>query len=146
MGVVSYQGLTRDHYLEVDLGDDAPKSGPLYLIAQGSMHDTESSINVAITQGSAGIAHGLSLEVPDGQGGWIAAQDNLGFPAGRKKTVLFNLTNVFRPGHAAPSAAADQSGNLLGRDRVGARRCQTRQLKTATSIRPWLICTIAATR
>ncbi len=93
-----YQGITRDHYLEVDLGDDAPKSGPLYLIAQGSIHDTESSVNVAITQGSRWRAHGLSLEVPDGRGGWVTAQDNLGFPAGRKKTVLFDLTNVFRPG------------------------------------------------
>ena len=93
-----YQGITRDHYLEVDLGEDAPKSGPLYLIAQGSIHDTESSVNVAITQGSRWRAHGLSLEVPDGHGGWVTAQDNLGFPAGRKKTILFNLTNVFRPG------------------------------------------------
>jgi Tfp pilus assembly protein PilF len=93
-----YQGITRDHYLEVDLGDDAPKSGPLYLIAQGSIHDTESSVNVAITQGSRWRAHGLSLEVPDGHGGWVTAQDNLGFPAGRKKTILFNLTDVFRPG------------------------------------------------
>jgi tetratricopeptide (TPR) repeat protein len=93
-----YQGITRDHYLEVDLSDDAPKSGPLYLIAQGSIHDTESSVNVAITQGSRWRAHGLSLEVPDGHGGWVTAEDNLGFPAGRKKTILFNLTNVFRPG------------------------------------------------
>jgi len=93
-----YQGITRDHYLEVDLGDDAPKSGPLYLIAQGSIHDTESSVNVAITQGSRWRAHGLSLEVPDGQGGWVTAQRNLGFPAGRKKTILFNLTNIFRAG------------------------------------------------
>jgi Tfp pilus assembly protein PilF len=93
-----FQGVTRDHYLEVDLGDDAPKSGPLYLIAQGSIHDTESSVNVAITQGNRWHAHGLSVEVPDGRGGWVTAQDNLGFPAGRKKTILFNLTNIFRPG------------------------------------------------
>jgi tetratricopeptide (TPR) repeat protein len=92
-----YQGLTRDHYVEVDLGDDAPKSGPLYLIAHGSIHDTESSLNVAITQGTRWKAKGMSVEVPDGKGGWIAAQENLGFPAGRQKTVLFNLTNVFRP-------------------------------------------------
>src|SRR5580698_7047347 len=52
-----YQGITRDHYLEVDLGGDAPKSGPLYLIARGSIHDTESSVNVAITQGSRWRAH-----------------------------------------------------------------------------------------
>jgi len=93
-----YQGITRDHYLEVDLGEDTPKSGPLFLIAQGSIHDTESSVNVAITQGTRWRAHGLSLEVPDGHGGWVTAQDNLGFPAGRKKTILFNLTDVFRPG------------------------------------------------
>jgi len=93
-----YQGLTRDHYLEVDLGDEAPRTGPLYLIAQGSIHDTESSLNVAITQGQRWRAHGMSLEVSDGKGGWVTAQDNLGFPAGRKKTVVFNLTNIFRAG------------------------------------------------
>jgi Flp pilus assembly protein TadD len=93
-----YQGITRDHYLEVDLGDDVPKSGPLYLIGQGSIHDTESSLNVAITQGHRWRAQGMSIEVPDGHGGWVTAQSNLGFPAGRKKTVLFNLTDVFRPG------------------------------------------------
>jgi tetratricopeptide (TPR) repeat protein len=95
-----YQGLTRDHYVEVDLGDDAPTTGPLYLIAHGSIHDTESSLNVAITQGSRWHAQSMSVEVPDGKGGWTVAQANLGFPAGRKKTVLFNLTDIFKPGTA----------------------------------------------
>jgi hypothetical protein len=93
-----YQGVTRDHYVEVDLGDDAPQSGPLYLIGHGSIYPTDSSINVALSQGERWRAHGLSLEVPDGRGGWVVARDNLGFPAGRKKTVLLDLTNVFRPG------------------------------------------------
>jgi FG-GAP-like repeat/ASPIC and UnbV len=95
-----FQGLTRDHYVEVDLGDDAPTAGPLYLIAHGSIHDTESSVNVAITQGSRWRAKSMSVEVPDGNGGWKVAQENLGFPAGRKKTVLFNLTDLFKPGMA----------------------------------------------
>jgi Tfp pilus assembly protein PilF len=93
-----FQGLTRDHYVEVDLSDDAPTTGPLYLIAHGSIHDTESSVNVAITQGSRWRASPMSVEVPDGKGGWRVAQANLGFPAGRKKTVLFNLTGLFQPG------------------------------------------------
>jgi tetratricopeptide (TPR) repeat protein len=92
-----YQGLTRDHYLEVTLADDAPTNGPLYLVAHGSIHDTESSVNVAITQGTRWQAKSLSLEVPDGKGGWRPAQSNLGFPAGRKKTILFNLTGIFQP-------------------------------------------------
>ncbi len=118
-GQGQYQGLTRDHYLEVDLGDDAPQTGPLYLIAHGSIHDTESSLNVAITQGERWKAQGLSLEVPDGHGNWIVAQPNLGFPAGRKKTILFNLTDVFRDRHAAARAHSNKSGDLLGPHRVG---------------------------
>ncbi|HKW18784.1 MAG TPA: FG-GAP-like repeat-containing protein [Terriglobales bacterium] len=93
-----YQGVTRDHYVEIDLGDDVPANGPLVLIAQGWMHPTDSSINVAIAQGNHEPAKGLSLEVPDGRGGWTVARKNLGFPAGRKKICLFELTNIFRPG------------------------------------------------
>ena len=93
-----YQGITRDHYVEVDLGDDVPTNGPLYLIANGSVYPTDSSLNVALSQGERWRAHGLSLEVPDGRGGWVVARDNLGFPAGRRKTILVDLTNAFRPG------------------------------------------------
>jgi Tfp pilus assembly protein PilF len=93
-----YQGVTRDHYLEIDLGADAPATGPLYLIAQGSIYPTDSSINVALSQGSRWRAHGLSLEVPDGRGGWRVANANLGFPAGRRKTILIDLTGVFGTG------------------------------------------------
>ena len=93
-----YQGVTRDHYVEIDLGNDAPASGPLLLIAHGWMHPTDSSINVAISQGQQEQARPLSLEVPDGKGGWETARANLGFPAGRKKICLFDLANVFKPG------------------------------------------------
>ncbi len=93
-----YQGLTRDHYVEVDLGNDVPASGPLWLIARGWVHPTDSSVNVAISQGHHQKAQPLSLEVPDGHGGWHTARANLGFPAGRKKACLINLDNVFLPG------------------------------------------------
>jgi Tfp pilus assembly protein PilF len=93
-----YQGLTRDHFVEVELGNDVPASGPLWLIARGWVHPTDSSVNVAISQGHHEKARPLSLEVPDGHGGWRTVQSNLGFPAGRKKTCLINLENVFLPG------------------------------------------------
>jgi len=93
-----YQGLTRDHFVEVDLGNDVPASGPLWLIAKGWLHPTDSSVNVAISQGSHPKAHALSLEVPDGRGGWRPARANLGFPAGRKKICMIDLENVFLPG------------------------------------------------
>jgi thioredoxin-like negative regulator of GroEL len=93
-----YQGVTRDHYVEIDLGTDAPATGPLWLIAHGWMHPTDSSINVAISQGQQEQPRPLSLEVPDGRGGWEVARPNLGFPAGRKKICLFDLSNVFKAG------------------------------------------------
>jgi Tfp pilus assembly protein PilF len=97
-GLGQYQGLTRDHYLEVDLGEDVPDDGPLFLIAHGSLYPTDSSINVAVSKGDRWRANGLTLEVPDTRGNWAVVRDNLGFPAGRSKIVLFDLTGVFRPG------------------------------------------------
>jgi hypothetical protein len=93
-----YQGVAKDHYVEIDLGNDAPVSGPLWLIANGWMHPTDSSINVAISQGQQEQPKPLSLEIPDGRGGWQVARANMGFPAGRKKICLFDLTDLFKPG------------------------------------------------
>ena len=90
-----YQGVTRDHFVEIDLGTDVPQDGPLYLIARGWVHPSDSSINVALTQGRHDRPEPLSLEVPDGHGGWVVAQRNLGFPAGRNKICLIDLTGVF---------------------------------------------------
>jgi len=93
-----YQGITRDHYVEVELGPDVPKTGPLWLVAKGWIHPTDSSINVAISQGHHDLPQGLSLEVPDGKGGWVVARRGLGFPAGKVKTILLDLTGIFRTG------------------------------------------------
>ncbi|MGA2050417.1 MAG: CRTAC1 family protein, partial [Terracidiphilus sp.] len=93
-----YQGVTRDHYVEIDLGNDAPTDGPLWLIARGWLHPSDSSINVAIAQGNHEQPHPLSLEVPGPHGGWVVARPNLGFPAGRNKICLIDLTGIFRPG------------------------------------------------
>ena len=93
-----YQGVTRDHYVELALGDKAvAAAGPLFLVAHGSLRPTDSSINVALSQGTRWRPQGMSLEVPDGRGGWRVARKDLGFPAGRKKTVLFDLTDLFAP-------------------------------------------------
>jgi tetratricopeptide (TPR) repeat protein len=93
-----YQGVTRDHYVDVDLGDRVPESGPLWLIANGWLHPSDSSVNVAMSQGKHPRPEWLSLEVPDGKGGWRVAKSNLGFPAGRNKICMIDLTGIFQPG------------------------------------------------
>ncbi|HEY0100457.1 MAG TPA: ASPIC/UnbV domain-containing protein, partial [Pyrinomonadaceae bacterium] len=120
-----YQGITRDHYVEIELpalavngnaGDQSSQASQalsatgsaggsgkavdekLWLVAHGWVHPTDSSINEAIGQGQRVRAEGLRIEVPDGRGGWETAEDNLGIPAGRLKTLLFDISNIFRPG------------------------------------------------
>src|SRR5262249_3780899 len=88
-----YQGIAQDHFVEIDLGRDAaPRE---WLIANGWIYPTDSSINVAISQ--AGIQpHGLSLEAQDAAGRWRVVAPDLGFPAGKNKTILIDLGPVAR--------------------------------------------------
>ena len=94
----TYQGITRDHYVEIELGRDAPTGGPLWLLASGWIRPTDSSINVAISQGQHPPPRSLSLEVPDGKGGWAVARADLGFPAGKTKTILLDVQDIWQPG------------------------------------------------
>jgi hypothetical protein len=90
-----YQGVTREHYVELELPEAAPRSGQLWLVAQGWIHPTDSSINVALGQGSHPPPAGLSLHVADAQGRFKPARTGLGFPAGKDKTILIDLAGVF---------------------------------------------------
>jgi len=92
-----YQGLTRDHWVELALPESAPAAGPLYLIGSGWMHPTDATVNIAIGQNSGPQPEGLSIEVPDAKGRWVTARRGLGFPAGKMKTVILDLTGLFRP-------------------------------------------------
>lgn len=89
-----YQGVAEEHAIEIDLRD-APADEPLRLLASGWIRPTDSSINVAIAQGSHAPPTGLRLDVPDGRGGWTTVYPNLGFPAGKFKTIVVDLTGVF---------------------------------------------------
>jgi len=97
-GVGQYQGLTRDHWVELELPQDAPRTGPLYLIGDGFLHPWDDTITMARSQGSGPAPRDLSIEVPDRAGHWITARNRLGIPAGRLKTVVFDLTGIFQTG------------------------------------------------
>lgn len=96
-GLGQYQGLTRDHWLELELPPDAPSSGPLYLIGQGWIHDTDATIVKAQAQNSTAHPRGMSIEVPDASGRWIIVRDGLGFPKGRVKTIILDISGIFQP-------------------------------------------------
>lgn len=94
-----YQGVTRDHWVTIALPESAPKTGPLYLIAHGWLHPTDSSLNVALGQNkSMPPPSGLSLWTPDARGTWKEAKPGLGFPEGKLKTVVLRIDDAFQPG------------------------------------------------
>jgi hypothetical protein len=98
-GVGQYQGLTRDHWVEVELPAGAPTTGPLYLIGDGFVHPWDETITMARSQRGNLEPDDLRIEVQGANGTWRTAQDHLGMPAGRLKTVVIDLSSMFRPGH-----------------------------------------------
>ena len=117
----AYQGVTRDHFVEIEIPDAAPRTGPLWLIAQGWIHPSDSSINVALGQGGtrdrrAALSYKSrmppAVSAPRGR--------TSGFPAGKNKTVLIDLGGLFGQAGRRRAAVVDEHGNFLGSARVGA--------------------------
>jgi tetratricopeptide (TPR) repeat protein len=94
-----YQGIAQDHFVEIELAEALSRDlrQHQWLVANGWIYPTDSSINVAI--GQAGIVpRGLSLEAQDRAGRWVVIAPDLGFPAGKNKTILIDLGRVGRAG------------------------------------------------
>jgi hypothetical protein len=113
----AYQGVTRVHHVEVELPDEAPRQGPLWLVGQGWVHPTDSSVNVAIAQGAHARPAGLSLHVADAAGRFRKVREGLGFPSGKDKTVLVDLAGVFPP--AGPRRLRLETNLEVFWDRLG---------------------------
>jgi hypothetical protein len=91
------QGVTEDHYLELDLGPlaalPAENRPPVTLFLTGWVYPAATSISVALSQGgSIPPPAPPSLEVPDGNDGWRVAMPFMGFPGGKTKTIAVDLT------------------------------------------------------
>ena len=90
-----FQGITELHDLIIDLGAGIPTEN-LHLFLNGWIFPSDASINVAVGQSSEISAVPPYLQVLNEQGHWITVVDNLGFPLGKDKTVVTDLSNVFR--------------------------------------------------
>jgi Flp pilus assembly protein TadD len=92
-----FQGVAKDHFVELELPENAPKDKKVWLVADGWTHPTDASINVQRGQ-IPGVKppKSLSLEIQDESGNWKTFRENLGFPAGKMKTVLIDLPENVR--------------------------------------------------
>ena len=91
-----YQGITRDHFIEIELDPRMVEAKEGIIIGAGWVRPTDSSINVAISQGAHSSPQALIVEIPDGNGDWKVALPNIGFPAGKTKTILIDLSDVLQ--------------------------------------------------
>lgn len=90
----AYQGLTEEHSIVIELNDNTDHD-ELYLVMSGWLRPTDSSINLALSQGSIDPPSFMVVEVSDGSGGWKMLEDNFGWPAGKLKTILLDLEGQF---------------------------------------------------
>ncbi len=92
------QGLTKEHFLELDLGElQDPKT--VTLLLTGWMCPTDTSLNV-------GLGHNPILSpprppyvlIPDADGVWREAISYMGFPGGKTKTIAVEIPgSLFQP-------------------------------------------------
>jgi Tfp pilus assembly protein PilF len=86
-----YQGVAKDHFVELELPDDVKDDEQINIIADGWLHPTDTSLNVAISQGTHEKPKSLSLDVLDESGSWKNVKDDFGVPAGKLKTIVVEL-------------------------------------------------------
>lgn len=82
-----YQGLVHPHEIIIELQDGLDSD---LLILSGWLRPTDSSLNLALSQGSIAPPSGLKIEIDHGDG-WKLLHENYGIPAGKLKTILVDL-------------------------------------------------------
>lgn len=89
-----YQGLMALHDLVLDFGDIARRDS-VFLFLTGWIYPTDASINFAIAQSHAAEVVPPQVQVKDAAGQWRTVIPDIGFPAGKNKTVVVDLTGKF---------------------------------------------------
>lgn len=89
-----FQGLTKEHDLVLDLGPKATDKD-LYLYLRGWVFPPDASINLSMTQTQKYQLQPPSLQVKNAKGEWITVIQDLGYPMGKDKMVIADLSGKF---------------------------------------------------
>ena len=92
-----YQGLTRLHDLELTFPPTPPHQR-VRLVLWGWTFPTDTSINVAIAQDERFELIAPRLERRDAAGAWQEIEPVIGFPSGKHKAMVVELTGKLPPG------------------------------------------------
>jgi len=90
-----YLGLATPHVLELGFDPERVRSATkLRLVLTGWFYWTDASVNVAVAGDPSWSFVPPILSVPDGEGGWRETGPPLGFPAGKTKTMVIDVTDL----------------------------------------------------
>ncbi|MCH8567948.1 MAG: FG-GAP-like repeat-containing protein [Balneolales bacterium] len=87
----TFQGVVYPYSIEVELGSDAPADEDIWLVMHGWLRPTDSSLNLALSQGEHIMPSGLKVEIASGDSNWKLLHEDFGIPAGKTKTILLPL-------------------------------------------------------
>ncbi|MBI4482770.1 MAG: VCBS repeat-containing protein [Acidobacteria bacterium] len=91
--LLRYKGYAEPHSLELDLGD-LSSAKQITLLMTAWIDYADSTANLAASQAGLKLIPPY-LEVRDGNGKWVRAMPQMGFPAGLPKTMVVDLTGKF---------------------------------------------------
>jgi tetratricopeptide (TPR) repeat protein len=89
-----FQGVTEMHHLILDPGEFGNTEN-LFLILNGWIFPTDASINVALSQSDVLKVKAPIVQVINMKGEWETVIENLGFPMGKDKNVIADLSDKF---------------------------------------------------
>jgi hypothetical protein len=93
-----FQGVAKEHDLILDLGKNA-QSDNLLLYMRGWIFPPDASINTELTQTNRYKLEPPSLQVMNKEGKWQTVIKDIGYPMGRDKMDIVNLTHKFLTPH-----------------------------------------------
>jgi len=94
MRMDAYQGITKLHDIIIEL-EEFPETSEVVLYLNGWVYPTDASINMAVSQSSEINVLPPTLQVKNKGGDWQTVIDNTGFPMGKNKYVVLDLTGKF---------------------------------------------------
>ncbi len=89
-----YQGITEMHDLILDPGE-LGNTENLFIFLNGWIFPTDASINIALSQSDKLKVTSPIIQVINKKGEWETVINNLGFPMGKDKTVIADLSGKF---------------------------------------------------
>ena len=89
-----FQGVTKTHDIIIDF-QNLNTEDSLYLFLNGWLFPTDASINVNLSQNDSLKSIFPFIQVKNKYNQWVTVIENIGFPKGKNKTMIIDMTDKF---------------------------------------------------